>query len=95
MAIYRKYDQGTVIEAARHLNLECEGVHWLVLDQSGAVAKEPRSCVMPNDPASYARALYAELHRCDLEGAALIAIEAVPDTAQWRAIQDRPRRAAA
>lgn len=52
-------------------------------------------CVMPRDPSAFARAFYAELHRADETGAALIVVEAVPDTPPWRAIADRIRRAAA
>ena len=52
-------------------------------------------CVVPHDPEAYARALYAELHRCDEEGAEHILVEAVPDTAEWSGIADRLKRAAA
>lgn len=52
-------------------------------------------CVVPHDPEAYARALYAELHRCDEEGAEVILVEAVPDSAEWRGIADRLARAAA
>lgn len=52
-------------------------------------------CVVPHDPEAYARALYAELHRCDEEGAEVILVEAVPDTVEWRGISDRLKRAAA
>lgn len=52
-------------------------------------------CVVPHDPEAYARALYAELHRCDEEGAETILVEAVPETAEWRGIADRLNRAAA
>ncbi|MBG87520.1 MAG: threonylcarbamoyl-AMP synthase [Verrucomicrobiales bacterium] len=52
-------------------------------------------CVVPHDPEAYARALYAELHRCDEEGAEFIIAESVPDTAEWRGIADRLARAAA
>lgn len=52
-------------------------------------------CVVPHDPEAYARALYAELHRCDEEGAEVILVEAVPDSPEWRGIADRLARAAA
>jgi L-threonylcarbamoyladenylate synthase len=52
-------------------------------------------CVVPHDPEAYARALYAELHRCDEEGAEVILVEALPDTPEWRGISDRLTRAAA
>lgn len=54
-----------------------------------------RVSVIPHDPEAFARALYAELHECDRQGADLIVVEALPKTALWRALADRLRRAAA
>jgi L-threonylcarbamoyladenylate synthase len=51
--------------------------------------------VMPHDAEAFARALYAELHRCDAAGAAVIAVEAPPAAPEWSGIMDRLRRAAA
>lgn len=51
--------------------------------------------VIPHDAEAFARAIYAELHRCDEAGAELIVVEALPDAPEWRAIADRLRRAAA
>jgi len=51
--------------------------------------------VIPHDAAAFARALYAELNRCDEAGAEWIAVEAPPETSEWRAIADRLKRAAA
>ena len=51
--------------------------------------------VMPHDAEAFARALYAELHRCDAAGAGLIVVEAPPETPEWSGIADRLRRAAA
>src|SRR5216117_348236 len=51
--------------------------------------------VIPADAKAFARAIYAELHRCDEAGAQFIVVEAVPETAEWQAINDRLRRAAA
>jgi L-threonylcarbamoyladenylate synthase len=50
--------------------------------------------VIPHDPEAYARALYAELHRCDADGATTIVVEAVPNTPKWQGIADRLQRAA-
>ncbi len=50
--------------------------------------------VIPHDAEAFARAIYAELHRCDAAGAELIVVEALPDAPAWRAIADRLRRAA-
>jgi L-threonylcarbamoyladenylate synthase len=49
--------------------------------------------LIPHDPAAYARALYAELHKCDEMGAELIIVETVPESGEWHAIFDRLRRA--
>jgi L-threonylcarbamoyladenylate synthase len=51
--------------------------------------------VIPHDAEAFARALYAELHRCDKAGATLIVVEAPPDLPEWSGIADRLRRAAA
>ena len=51
--------------------------------------------VIPHDAEAFARALYAELHRCDEAGAKEIVVEAPPQTAEWRGILDRLKRAAA
>jgi len=50
--------------------------------------------VIPHDAVAFARACYAELHRCDAAGAAVIMVEAVPTTPEWRGVADRLRRAA-
>jgi L-threonylcarbamoyladenylate synthase len=51
--------------------------------------------VIPHDAEAFARAFYAELHRCDEAGAKLIVVEAPPDLPEWAGIADRLRRAAA
>jgi len=54
-----------------------------------------RVSVIPHDAEAFARAIYAELHQCDEAGAALIVVEALPDTPEWRPIADRLNKAAA
>jgi L-threonylcarbamoyladenylate synthase len=49
---------------------------------------------MPDDPAAYARVLYATLHGLDQRAVDRIVVAAPPDTEAWRAIHDRLRRAA-
>jgi L-threonylcarbamoyladenylate synthase len=51
--------------------------------------------VIPHDAEAFARALYAELHRCDGAGAETIVVEAPPDLPAWSGIADRLKRAAA
>ena len=50
--------------------------------------------VIPHDAEAFARAIYAELHRCDEAGAVLIVVETLPETSEWRALADRLARAA-
>lgn len=51
--------------------------------------------VIPHDAEAFARAIYAELHRCDEAGAKWIVVEAPPESPEWQGIADRLRRAAA
>jgi L-threonylcarbamoyladenylate synthase len=51
--------------------------------------------VIPHDAEAFARAIYAELHRCDESGAELIVVEAPPQSSEWLGIADRLKRAAA
>lgn len=53
-----------------------------------------RSVRIPSDPPGYARELYSILHALDKEALDFIAVEPVPDTAEWAAIRDRLQRAA-
>ena len=50
--------------------------------------------VIPHDAEAFARAIYAELHRCDEAGAELIVVEAPPELPEWSGIADRLKRAA-
>jgi len=50
--------------------------------------------VIPHDAEAFARAIYAELHRCDREGAEWIIVEAVPEKDEWVGVADRLNRAA-
>jgi L-threonylcarbamoyladenylate synthase len=49
--------------------------------------------IIPHDAEAFARGLYAELHRCDDEGADWIVVEAPPEAPDWQGIADRLRRA--
>lgn len=82
-------------EALNKLGVAWETAFWLVRESIPGQANSGRLSLMPREPETYARALYGELHRLDEAGAALIVVEAVPDTPEWQAIADRLRRAAA
>ena len=53
----------------------------------------PHSHAMPDDPAAFARELYATLHLLDRQGWDWIAMEPPPDAPAWDAIRDRLARA--
>lgn len=53
------------------------------------------ACPPSSDPATYGRALYAELRRLDKLGGSRILVESVPESPQWDAVRDRLSRAAA
>lgn len=55
----------------------------------------PQVMLIPDDAEAFARALYAELHRCDGMGVDWIIVEALPETPDWAGIRDRLRRASA
>ncbi len=63
--------------------------------RSGAGARADVRLSMPAEPASAAHALYDALRALDRSGCARILVERVPDDADWHAVADRLRRAAA
>jgi len=60
----------------------------------GARPAADRSIHQPDDPAGYARSLYASLHQLDAAGVELILIERPPAGSEWDAVRDRLERAA-
>jgi L-threonylcarbamoyladenylate synthase len=77
------------------LNLRRETTHVLAHTQIPATTDWAGVSVMPHEAAAFARALYAELHRCDEAGAATIVVEGLPTGTEWQAVTDRLTRAAA
>jgi L-threonylcarbamoyladenylate synthase len=61
----------------------------------GALAADASTTIvaLPDDPAGYARALYATLHDLDSGGLDAILVEAVPATDAWLGVADRLARA--
>lgn len=70
-------------------------VHIIVHTKIPAGFDAGNVSVIPHDAEAFARAFYAELHRCDAAGAELIVVESPPDLPEWSGIADRLRRAAA
>lgn len=76
-------------------NLELGNLHIVAHTKIPAGFGAANVSVIPHDAEAFARALYAELHRCDDAGAQIIVVEAPPDVPAWSGIADRLRRAAA
>ena len=75
--------------------VETSHCHIITHTQVPLIGTFGRVSVIPHDSEAFARAIYGELHRCDEEGARLIIVERLPETADWQAISDRLNRAAA
>ena len=70
-----------------------ERVALLLIEAVASAPPAASARVLGADPAGYARQLFATLHDLDEGGFDVIIAEPVPDTAPWRAIADRLRRA--
>ena len=79
----------------KNSKLEIQACHVIAHTQIPSGGNFGGVSVIPHDAEAFARALYAELHRCDEAGAAAIIVEAPPDLPEWAGIADRLRRAAA
>ncbi len=79
----------------RHSSFIIRRCHIIAHTQIPAGEKYAGVSVIPRDAAAFARAIYAELHRCDAAGAEGIVVEAPPELPEWAGIADRLRRAAA
>jgi L-threonylcarbamoyladenylate synthase len=69
------------------------GCHVLAHSTIPSVDGFGRVSVIPHDAEAFARALYAELHRCDDLGAEVIVVESLPEGSEWTGIADRLKRA--
>ncbi|MGA9780028.1 MAG: L-threonylcarbamoyladenylate synthase [Limisphaerales bacterium] len=83
-------DLKTRLVTRRVLPATCHVIAHTRIPAGGAFANV---CVIPHDAEAFARAIYAELHRCDETGGEWIVVEAPPDLPEWSAIADRLRRA--
>jgi len=68
--------------------------HTLQARASSSMDAELTWLMLPNDPAGYARGLYAALRAADASGIAHLLVETVPETPAWAGVRDRLARAA-
>src|SRR5271170_5916085 len=72
--------------------LQIQNCHVIARAKIPAGENFARVSAIPHDAEAFARAIYAELHRCEEAGAELIVVEAPPDSPEWSGIADRLRR---
>jgi len=89
------FDEAELRSKLSTFNFQLSTVHVIAHTKIPASFGAENVSVIPHDAEAFARALYAELHRCDAAGAKLIVVEAPPELPDWSGIADRLRRAAA
>jgi L-threonylcarbamoyladenylate synthase len=82
-----------IAELCRTTGLQEEDGGVIVVGAPPSGGRFRRIEVLAADPQSYARELYAALHRLEDAGVAYVAVEEVPEGDAWLAIHDRIRRA--
>ncbi|HEY3763508.1 MAG TPA: L-threonylcarbamoyladenylate synthase [Verrucomicrobiae bacterium] len=87
-------DDADLQSTLRDLKLEIRNCHVIAHTKIPGDKQFAGVSVIPHDAEAFARALYAELHRCDEAGAGTILVEGPPDLPEWSGIADRLRRAA-
>jgi L-threonylcarbamoyladenylate synthase len=87
-------DDAELLAQLPSLNTPLSTTHVIAHSHIPSVAGLGGVSVIPHDAEAYARAIYAELHRCDAEGASCIVVEGLPAGLEWQAIADRLHRAA-
>jgi len=87
-------DEADLLRQLAANNIVASRTHVLAHTAIPSTAALCSVSVIPHDPEAFARALYAELHRCDAANAGWIVVECVPEAPAWSAIADRLRRAA-
>jgi L-threonylcarbamoyladenylate synthase len=95
LVVLRWRDEADLDSQISNFKTQISRTHVIAHTHIPLAATLGRVCVIPHDPEAFARAIYAELHRCDEAGAQLIVVEAPPDSPEWRAIADRLKRASA
>jgi L-threonylcarbamoyladenylate synthase len=93
LAVLRWRNDADLLSLLSTLNSQLSTTHVIAYSQIPSVTGLGGVSVIPHDAEAYARAIYAELHRCDAEGATCIVVEALPSGPEWRAIADRLQRA--
>jgi len=95
LLILNWYDDADLNAQLSTLNVQLLDCHVIAHTHIPAGDSFAWVSVIPHDAKAFARAIYAELHRCDAAGAGLIVVETPPESPEWSGIADRLQRAAA
>jgi L-threonylcarbamoyladenylate synthase len=86
-------DDQHLLAVAHQACPDLSALHILAHTRIPAAGNYGRVAVIPHDAEAFARALYAEMHRCDALNAKCIIVEQPPPGPEWTAIADRLQRA--
>lgn len=89
------YEETDLLSQIRNSKSETRNCHVIAHTHIPSGKHFANVSVIPHDAEAFARAIYAELHRCDEAGARVIVVEKPPESPEWSGIADRLRRAAA
>jgi len=95
LVIWSWQDEAELRRRSRASGVVSSSIHVITHTHIPAGEGFGRVAVIPHDAEAFGRSIYAELHHCDQAGAKLIIVEALPETGEWAAIQDRLKRASA
>ena len=95
LVVWDWWDDADLKLKIEHLKCNSENCFVIAHTKIPSGLRTDNVSVIPHDAEAFARALYAELHRCDAAGAELIIVEAPPELPAWSGIVDRLQRAAA
>ena len=86
-------DEGDLLGQVKSKIVQGSSVHVIAHTHIPSGHRLQGVSVIPHDAEAFARAIYAELHRCDAEGADWIVVETLPEGHEWRGVADRLARA--
>lgn len=93
LLVWRWDDEAALRRQLEELERNVKGVRIMAHSRIPLGLGGSQVILVPCDPEAFARALYAEWHRCDDEGVGAIVVEEPPEGSDWDGIRDRLKRA--
>jgi L-threonylcarbamoyladenylate synthase len=91
----RHYSPGTLLHLSNDGTVPAQGDGFYLRYSRKAIREDIATHQMPLSSSEYAASLYAVLRQADASGYSWIVVDAPPTDAQWEAVNDRLKRAAA